>query len=316
MNILVTGGAGYVGGAVALALKRAGHAVTVMDNLSAGNYRPPGCRFIEGDIRSQIDCVNVFRCVQKINVVCHLAAVASVPESISDPSGYWETNLTGTHTLLACMRQFGAKRIVFSSTAAVYSHTDRPLSEESLTDPVTPYGQSKLAAEWLVKSYAAYGIDHVIFRYFNVVGAVKGHGEARKDEKHILPLLLASAVGKAGTFKLFGVNYPTMDGTCVRDYVHVDDIARAHVLAVASRKPVNATMNIARGYGYSNREVIRLCEDVADKEIRVEFAKARQGDPAKLVACVEKAKDVLGWEPKKDLRHAVESTWAWIKRGR
>lgn len=314
MKVLVTGGAGYVGGAVALALKKAGHSVTILDNFTTGAYAVPGCRIVRGDVCDMRECAHALGAgVGKgVDAVCHLAAVASVPESFKYPDKYWLNNVEGTRVLLQAMRACKVTRLIFSSTAAVYEHTNERIGEESPKNPVTPYGQSKLAAEWMVENYKAYGLSPVVFRYFNVVGAVRGHGEDRSDEKHILPLLL-SAAKKGKKFCIYGRDFLTSDGTCVRDYVHVDDIARAHVLAL--ERPDEAfTSNVASGTGTSNEQLLRLCEKLTGKQIKFRYGPARLGDPARLVAERNPQMARIGWAPKRSLDDAVKSTWRWLNR--
>ena len=317
MRILVTGGAGYIGGFTVRRLLAKGHAVTVFDNLSAGHRAavPPDC-LVVGDLRDadQLDHHLVSR---RIEAVIHFAASAYVGESVTNPAKYYANNLRNSMNLLERVRRQNIQRFVFSSTCATYGNPEKlPLTEAHPQRPVNPYGNTKLAFEYMLRDYsAAYGIGFAALRYFNAAGAsVDGaHGEQHDPETHLIPLVLQVALGQRSHIDIFGTDYDTPDGTCVRDYVHVEDLAEAHLLALEKLTPgVGAAFNIGTGTGNSVREVVRVCEEVTGKPIAVKEGPRRAGDPPVLVAGAEKVRAALGWSPKfPDLRSIIETAWDW-----
>lgn len=322
MNILCTGGAGYVGSACVRYLVARGHSVTVYDNLSGGSAAAvPGAdeRLVRGDIRDSDSLSRVIRS-RGIEAVMHFAALVSVSESVEQPDEYWEVNLVGTKRLLDVLRDCGVKRVVFSSTAAVYAPNEgEPLVETSLTRPINPYGETKLAAEQLMEGYReAYGLGFRTLRYFNASGAdVSGEfGEDREQESHLIPLALQAAIGKRPSLSVFGKDWGTRDGTCVRDYVHVSDIAQAHALCLQSLEPgTGATYNLGNSRGTSVLEVIAACERTSGRKLPWSFAPRRAGDPATLVASSARIQADLGWRPEHpEIGAIVESAHRWHQR--
>lgn len=317
MRILVTGGAGYIGGFTVRRLLAKGHTVTVFDSLAAGHRAavPPEC-LVVGDLRD-IDHLDHQLVVNRIEAVVHFAASAYVGESVTNPAKYYQNNLLNSLNLLERVRRHDIKRFVFSSTCATYGTPEKlPLTEDHPQRPVNPYGNTKLAFEYMLRDYsAAYGIGFAALRYFNAAGAsVDGqHGEHHDPETHLIPLVLQVALGQRPHIDVFGTDYPTPDGTCVRDYIHVEDLAEAHLLALEKMTPgVSGAFNIGTGTGNSVREVIRVCEEVTGKKIAVREAPRRAGDPPVLVAGSEKIRHELGWSPKfPDLRSIIETAWDW-----
>jgi UDP-glucose 4-epimerase len=317
MKILLTGGAGYIGSACLRWLLRHGHDPIAYDNLSEGNAAAvPEGRLVVGDIADPGQLVEAMR-RHGTEAVLHFAALASVPDSIADPDGYYRVNVLGTKNVLDAMRQVGVTRIVFSSTAATYGfHAEMPLREESPQTPETPYGTTKLAAEWLIKDYTrAYGLGYALLRYFNASGADPDgqHGEDRRHEAHLIPLILQVAVGRREKVLIYGDDWDTRDGTCVRDYVHTEDLAQAHQLAVETLEPgMGRAYNLGSGTGVTVLEVLRACEEAVGRPIRHEIVGRRPGDPATLVASPEKIIKELGWSPRyTDIRAIVETAWRW-----
>jgi UDP-glucose 4-epimerase len=319
MKILLTGGAGYVGSACLRWLLKHGHDPIAYDNMSEGNTAAvpdSESRLIIGDIADTDRLTEVLR-EQRVEAVMHFAALASVPDSIADPEAYYRVNIGGTKSVLDSMRSAGVRRILFSSTAATYGfHTEMPLRENSPQTPETPYGTTKLAAEWLIKDYAhAYGLGYTLLRYFNASGADPDDkfGEDRRHEAHLIPLILQAAVGRRPKVMIYGDEYPTPDGTCVRDYVHTADLAQAHQLAVESLEPgMGRAYNLGSGTGVSVLEVLRACEAAAGRPIPHEFAGRRPGDPAVLIASPEKITRELNWSPRhSDIHEIVRTAWDW-----
>jgi UDP-glucose 4-epimerase len=312
----LTGGAGYVGSACLRWLLKHGHDAIAFDDLSEGNrgaVPESASRLIVGDL-ADANALARAMVEHEVEAVMHFAAVASVPESIAEPERYWRVNVIGTKNVLDAMRTAGVKRIVFSSTAATYGfRAEMPLHEDA---PQTPYGSTKLACEWLIREYArAYGLGAVFFRYFNASGADPdgSYGEARKHEAHLIPLILQAAVGKRPEVLLYGGDWPTRDGSCVRDYVHTEDLAQAHELAVMSVEPGTVrAYNLGNGAGTTVREVLTACEAAVGRPIPHRVVDRRPGDPAVLVASPEAAIRELGWAPKyPDIRTIVGTAWAW-----
>ena len=302
MRVLLTGGAGYVGSACFRALRRKGIEAFVLDDLSAGHeaaVEPD--RLDLADIRDTAAVAAILR-RRRIDHVVHFAALTSVPHSIRDPSGYWSTNVDGSRSLLEAMRAVGVGRIVFSSTAAVYAHGfDRPIAEDDRIAPATPYGTSKLAVEHLLEGYAAaYGLAATALRYFNAAGADLdgGHGEAHRDETHVLPLIIEAALGRRAAFQLYGDAWDTPDGSCIRDFVSVVDLAEAHLLALRAVTPGTLQRyNLGSGSGTSVRELLAAAAAITGRPVPTRTIPPRPGDPARLVADTSRARDDLGWIP-------------------
>ncbi|MEU6677848.1 UDP-glucose 4-epimerase GalE [Streptomyces sp. NPDC046925] len=312
---LVTGGAGYVGSVVAQHLIEAGHEVTVLDNLSTGFREgvPAGAAFIEGDIRDAAKWLD-----SSYEAVLHFAAFSQVGESVVKPEKYWDNNVGGTMALLAAMRDAGVRKLVFSSTAATYGEpVSSPITETDPTAPTSPYGASKLAVDHMITGEAAaHGLGAVSLRYFNVAGAYGEYGERHDPESHLIPLVLQVAQGKREAISVFGDDYPTPDGTCVRDYIHVADLAQAHLLAVeAATSGEHLICNLGNGNGFSVREVIETVRQVTGHPIPEVMAPRRGGDPAVLVASAATARERLGWNPSRaDLAGIVADAWAFAQR--
>ncbi|MEU1943755.1 UDP-glucose 4-epimerase GalE [Streptomyces sp. NPDC020125] len=312
---LVTGGAGYVGSVVAAHLLEAGHRVTVLDDLSTG-YRegvPEGAEFIEGRIQDAGKWLD-----PTFDGVLHFAAFSQVGESVVNPEKYWVNNVGGTTELLAAMRDAGVRTLVFSSTAATYGEPDQvPITEDLPTAPTNPYGASKLAVDHMISGEcAAHGLAAVSLRYFNVAGAYGAYGERHDPESHLIPLVLQVAQGRREAISVFGEDYPTPDGTCVRDYIHVADLADAHLLALgAAASGEHLICNLGNGNGFSVREVIETVRQVTGHPIPEIAAPRRGGDPAVLVASAERAKERLGWRPTRaDLAGIVADAWEFAQR--
>ena len=317
MRTLVTGGAGYIGGFTVRRLLARGYQVTVYDNLAAGHRAAvPADSLVVGDL-SDADHLDHVLVERRIEAVIHFAAHAYVGESVTNPAKYYRNNLMNSLTMLDRVRKHGINRFVFSSTCATYGVPQKlPLTEDHPQNPVNPYGNTKLAFEHALADYApAYGIGYAALRYFNASGAAAdgSQGEDHDPETHLIPLVLQVALGQRSHIDVFGTDYPTPDGTCVRDYVHVEDLAEAHVLAVEKLTPgAGLIYNVGTGTGNSVREVIRTCEAVTGKSIAVKEAPRRAGDPPVLVASSDKIRRELGWVPKyPDLRGTVETAWGW-----
>ncbi|GAA0387673.1 UDP-glucose 4-epimerase GalE [Acrocarpospora corrugata] len=312
MKLLVTGGAGYIGSVVATQLVEAGHAVTVLDDLSTGHADavPAGASFVEGSIAEPGDLTG-------FHAVLHFAARSLVGESVAHPGRYWANNLGGTLALLDAMRGSGVGRIVFSSTAAVYGEPEHiPIRETDPTRPDNPYGASKVAVDTALSTFAElYGLAAVSLRYFNVAGAYGAARERHHPETHLIPNLFKVAQGERDSISLFGTDYPTPDGTCVRDYVHVADLARAHLLALDACIPGRHLIyNLGNGTGFSNQEVIDVCREVTGHPIPVVTAPRRDGDTAVLVASSEKIQRDLGWKPEHTtLRSIITDAWTAVR---
>ncbi|GLZ04006.1 UDP-glucose 4-epimerase GalE [Actinomadura sp. NBRC 104412] len=325
MKLLVTGGAGYVGSVVTAQLLEAGHEVVVLDDLSTGNADavPARARLVTGTLRDAADGVLAGG---GFDAVLHFAAMSLVGESMQKPGLYWDRNLGESLALLEAMRAAGVRRIVFSSTAATYGEPEStPILETDPTRPTNPYGASKLAIDTALAEYARlHGIGGISLRYFNVAGArlpedgdAPGQGERHAVETHLIPNVLKVALGEKDRVTVFGEDYPTPDGTCVRDYIHVVDLGMAHLLALDACRPgVHEIFNLGNGNGSSVREVIEVCREVTGHPIPAEVSPRRAGDPAVLVASAEKIKSTLGWKPERDLRAMVADAWAFIQHRR
>ena len=316
MRILVTGGAGYVGGTVAELLLQKGHDVTIYDNLCHGHRSmvPAKAEFIEGDLADRSRLEQIFAS-WKFDGVMHFAALIEAGESMKKPELYFRNNSASTLTLFEAMLATGVNRLVFSSTAAVYGEPEStPIREDAPLRPTNTYGESKLLVEhmltWLNR---VHGFRYASLRYFNVAGAVEGRGEAHEPESHLIPLILDVALGRRKSIKIFGQDYPTPDGTCIRDYVHVQDLAHAHLLAFEALNDRDRLIyNIGNGHGFTIREVIESARRVTGHPIPVEEAERRPGDPAVLIASSEKIERELGWKREFDkLDDIVSSAWKW-----
>ena len=318
MKLLVTGGAGYIGGVVAAKLVEAGHEVTVLDDLSTGHADAvhPGATFTRGSLRDDAKAV----LGGDTDAVLHFAAHSLVGESVANPAKYWSNNLGGTLALLDAMRESGTRKIVFSSTAAVYGEPDAtPIPETAPTRPTNPYGASKLAVDTTLAEYARmHEFGAVSLRYFNVAGAYQAEtgdwfGERHDPETHLIPNVLGRGE-KRLSVRINGVDYPTPDGTCVRDYIHVSDLADAHLLALGACEPGrHRVYNLGNGAGFSVREVIDVCRSVTGLEIETEEGPRRPGDPAVLVASSEHISAELGWRAAHDLRDMVADAWRFVQ---
>jgi UDP-glucose 4-epimerase len=319
MRLLVTGGAGYIGSVVAAQLAGSGHEVVVLDDLSTGYEAavPAAATFRRGSIRSA-QALAILR--TGIDAVLHFAAKSLVAESVASPAKYWDNNLGGTLALLEAMRVTGTSRIVFSSTAAVYGEPERiPITETDPVRPTNPYGATKVAVDTALAEHARmHQAGAVSLRYFNVAGADADpsgtwRGERHDPETHLIPTVLAAA-RSGGRVQLFGDDYPTPDGTCIRDYIHVADLARAHLLALEATVPGAAKVyNLGSGAGYSNRQVLDACREVTGLDIPAEVAPRRAGDPAALIASSAAIEAELGWRPERDLHAMVADAWTFAQ---
>jgi UDP-glucose 4-epimerase len=324
MNILVTGGAGYIGSVTTDHLIKAGHQVTVLDNLSHG-YReavPAEAEMVEGDIHDRDLLRLVF--TKGFDAIMHFAALIEAGESMKEPEKYFDNNVVGSQVLFTEAMAAGINRVIFSSTAAVYAGKEELLEETDPIGPVNVYGQTKRMMEEILSWYhQTKGLNGCIFRYFNAAGASRLdsppiRGEAHQPETHIIPNILEVAVGRKPDFTLFGDDYETPDGTCIRDYIHVDDLARAHVLgleALTAEKFNFEIFNLGNGMGFSNKEVLETARQVTGQPIPVTVAKRRPGDAARLIASSDKARHSLGFEPEhRELETIIESAWKWISK--
>lgn len=320
MKILVLGGAGYIGSHTVYELADAGAEVVIIDNLETGFREAvhPAAKFYQGDLRDRKFLDEVFEKETDIDAVIHFAANSQVGESMIKPLKYYDNNLCGTKNLLDAMVAFGIDKIVFSSTAATYGEPERiPILETDRTEPTNTYGETKLSMEKMFKWVGkAHGIRYVSLRYFNACGAhVSGRiGEAHNPETHLIPLILQVPNGQRDHISIFGTDYPTKDGTCVRDYIHVTDLAQAHILAVKYLMAGNGSdiFNLGNGVGFTVREVIETAEKVTGRPIKVAEEGRRAGDPAQLIASSEKARTILGWKPQHaSLEEIIDTAWKW-----
>jgi UDP-glucose 4-epimerase len=314
MRLLVTGGAGYIGSIVARQLLERGDEVTVLDSLYRGHRTaiPQGAEFAHVDLA---DAEATRRVVDAgFDGVLHFAALALVAESVAAPERYYHGNVVASLHLLDALRAAGVARLVFSSTCATYGEPDTvPISEAQPPAPVNAYGNSKLAVDRMITDEArAHGLGAISLRYFNVAGASGPHGEDHEPETHLIPLVLQAAAGRRPHVSIFGTDYPTEDGTAVRDYIHVEDLARAHLLALEKTEPGrHEIFNLGSGTGYSVREVIDTAERVTGRSIPVREEGRRPGDPPRLIAATAKARDGLGWVPERSLEDMVRDAWVW-----
>jgi len=317
MRILVTGGAGYIGSVVTEELLRDGHAVVVYDNLSKGHRESiaAAAQFVQADLADGETLRQTFE-KHQIEAVVHMAADSLVGESVGNPAKYYQNNLVAGLCLLDAMRAADVQHIVFSSTAATYGEPEkRPIEETAPNNPTNPYGASKLAFEHAMHWYdKAYGLRYASLRYFNAAGATERCGEEHDPETHLIPIALQAATGARAHVEIYGDDYPTPDGTCVRDYIHVVDLARAHILALGVLDQGSCTYNLGcGGAGYSVREVIQAARKITGRAISEKVGPRRLGDPATLVASAAKVKRELGWNPAlQDLEVIIESAWRWM----
>ncbi|MDE3104362.1 MAG: UDP-glucose 4-epimerase GalE [Acidobacteriota bacterium] len=319
MKVLVTGGAGYIGGTVSRLLLAKGHAVTIYDNLCHSKRAAvaDGAQFVEGDLADRVLLEETLRS-GRFDGVMHFAALIEAGESMQRPEIYFRNNTASTLTLLEAMHATGHDRLVFSSTAACYGEPEStPILEDAKLQPTNAYGESKLLVEHMLRwMNSQRGLRYASLRYFNVAGAIEGYGEAHEPESHLIPLILDVAMGRRKSIKIFGQDYPTKDGTCIRDYIHVQDLAEAHLLALAALEQHSRLIcNIGNGQGFTVREVIESVQRVTGKQVAVEECPRRDGDPAVLVASAEKIKRELGWAPKfADLDSIIASAWEWHQK--
>lgn len=319
MNVLLSGGAGYIGSHVRRALETAGHSCTVYDSLIKGHRKAAGSHLVVGDVADGAELRKAIT-ENKIEAVIHLAAFIEAGESVVEPDKYFQNNTMIGLTLLDAMRDCGVKRMVFSSTAAVYGTPIRvPIEEDDRLAPINPYGASKLCVEYMLQAYAAaYGLGFVSLRYFNVAGAhpTGEIGEDHQPETHLIPLVLQVPMGKRKGIKIFGDDYDTPDGTCIRDYIHVCDLADAHVLAIGAVEAAKVRVfNLGNGEGFSVKQVIETCRKATGHPIPAELAPRRPGDPARLIASSKRATAQLGWKPKfPDLAIIVSHAWNWHQK--
>ena len=319
MNVVVTGGAGYIGGTVATLLVRAGHDVTVVDNLCHARKEaiPEGVEFVQADIADHATMTALFKLI-KPDGVLHFAALIEAGESMKKPEIYFRNNSAGTLALLEAMLAADVKRLVFSSTAAVYGEPEKvPIEETARLAPTNAYGESKLISEQMLRWFEqAHGFRCAVLRYFNVAGALPGRGEEHEPESHLVPLVLDAALGLRPSIAIFGDDYDTPDGTCIRDYIHVVDLAEAHILALkVLEKQGGLLANLGNGEGFSVKQVIETARRVTGQTIVAELKPRRGGDPARLVASAGRAHAVLGWKPQHaTLEEIIDSTWQWHRQ--
>ncbi len=323
MKLLVTGGAGYIGSVVTALLLDSGHEVVVLDDLSTGYAEavPPGATFVRGRVQDR--AADLLTPEAGFDGVLHFAAFISVGESVRQPERYWDNNVVGTLSLLSAMRAAGVPRLIFSSTGTVHGDLEAlPIAEDAPVGPLNPYAASKLAVDYALAGEAtAHGLGAVSLRYFNASGALlrpdgTAYGERHDPETHLIPIVLQVAAGKRDSLPLYGDDYPTPDGTCVRDYIHVADLASAHLLALESVKPgEHRVYNLGNGNGYSNLQVVEAVREVTGAPVPVELAPRRPGDIAAQVASSQRARAELGWNPTRtDLREIVSDAWQFYRR--
>jgi len=315
MKVLVTGGAGYIGSVTSQLLLQDNHEVIIFDNLSRGHRAalPKGAIFIQGDLADPILISKTFR-EHKIECVIHFAAVSLVAESVANPNFYFLNNVQNGLNLLKAMAENNVKKIIFSSSAAVYGRPKQiPILETAPRNPINPYGGTKRIFENLLEEYdKAFGIKYISLRYFNVAGAYNELGEDHRPETHLIPLILQTALGAKKTFEIFGDDYDTRDGTCIRDYIHIYDLAIAHLLAMKNISEESKVYNLGSEHGATVKEVFQTACEVTGKEIPTKTVGRRLGDPPVLIASSEKIKKELGWQPKKtDLRTIIQDAWNW-----
>lgn len=316
MKILVTGAAGYIGSVCTEVLLGRGHSVVALDDLSEGHREAldPRAQFYQTNLHD-LKAVNEIFETNKIDAVMHFAALCLVEESVKKPGEYYRANVAAGISLLDAMLRHGVKKLIFSSTAATYGEPEKiPIPEEHGTNPINPYGASKLLFERILREFRENsGVEYVTMRYFNAAGASAERGEDHHPETHILPILFEAALGQRAAFQIYGTDYPTADGTCVRDYVHVIDIAEAHALAVERISEIAGRVyNVGNSRGFSVREVVDTVRGVTGREIPIRETPRRAGDPAVLVASSERIRKELGWNPRfSDLKSIIQTAWAW-----
>ena len=317
--ILVVGGAGYIGSHITKQLLNQNYQVVVLDNLSTGHKEAVDSRavLIQGDLGNREDLAKVFT-QYSIDGVMHFAANSLVGESVQDPFKYYQNNVSATLILLNSMLEYGVKNFIFSSTAAVYGIPNVSLIDEKQpTQPINPYGQSKLMVENILKDFSvAYGLNYIALRYFNAAGADDSGkiGEDHSPETHLIPLIMAHLLGNRGQIYIFGEDYNTEDGTCIRDYIHVNDLAKAHILALEAllnERLKNEVFNLGNGKGFSVKEVIQTCENVTGIKANIVISDRRPGDPDRLVATSEKIATLLGWNTQYSLEDIIKTAWKW-----
>jgi UDP-glucose 4-epimerase len=319
MRVLVTGGAGYVGSHAAKQLVASKHDVLIVDNLAEGHRPSVGqTKFVEADLLDRKRIAGLLT-EHKIDAVMHFAAFAYVGVSVTEPAIYYQNNIVGSLSLLDAMRDAGVNRIVFSSRSATYGIPQRvPITEDHPQNPISPYGFTKFVIERALADYShAYGLGYAALRYFNASGAAADGtiGEDHDPETHLIPLILQVALGQREYVEAFGTDYPTPDGTCIRDYIHVDDLATAHVAALEKLQPgMQLKLNLGTGNGASVNEVVELCREVTGHPIPMRAAPRREGDPPALVADASAAKKQLGWQARYSMREIVQSAWKWHKK--
>jgi UDP-glucose 4-epimerase len=317
MQVLVTGGAGYIGSAAAEALLAAGHAVTVFDNLSHGHRAavPTGAGFVHGDLADRV-ALDGLLAGKRFDAIMHFAALIEAGESMQDPGRYFANNVGGSLNLIEAAVRHGVERFVLSSTAALFAGSDQPLSEDSPVQPANAYGESKRMVEQMLAWYQRiHGLRYAALRYFNAAGALPHRGEAHQPESHLIPRVLSVALGQAEAITLFGTDYPTPDGTCIRDYIHITDLVSAHLLvleALAPGGPPALAYNLGNGAGYSNLQVIETARAVTGHPIPVQPLPRRPGDAPRLVAASDRLRRDLGWTPRYPaLADIIASAWEW-----
>jgi UDP-glucose 4-epimerase len=316
MRIFVTGGAGYIGSVCSELLMDEGHEVAIFDNLIEGHRRALDCRaqFIQGDLadRSQIEAA---LSSTRPDAVMHFAAYALVPESMRDPSKYFRNNISNGLNLLDAMLAADVQRIIFSSTCAIFGPPERiPIDETAIPQPISPYGESKLAFEKILRWYdQIYALKFISLRYFNAAGATENFGEDHRPETHLIPAVLKVALGQSSNVEIYGTDYETPDGTCIRDYIHIVDLARAHILALGASS--SGFYNLGTGGGSSVQEIIDACRKITGRKIGTVEKPRRPGDPPRLIASSEKIKKELGWQPQfQSLDAIIKSAWAWHQK--
>lgn len=318
MHVLVTGGAGYIGSITAAELIRAGHQVTVYDNLRQGHRDavPPEARFVKGDL-SQPRKLRQLLKGNELDAVMHFAALSLVGQSMQSPERYFRNNVVGSLNLLEALLAAGVRRFVLSSTAAVYGNPERvPIHEGDRLSPVNPYGETKLAVEQMLGWFdRVHGLRYASLRYFNAAGASAERGEDHQPEAHLIPLVLQVALGQRDHIDIYGTDYPTPDGTCIRDYIHILDLASAHILALEALDQGSRTYNLGNGQGFSVRQVLHVARDVTGHPIPAREAPRRPGDPPILVASAAAIQRELGWRPRiPELHEIIRSAWDWHRR--
>jgi UDP-glucose 4-epimerase len=318
MHVLVTGGGGYIGSIAAERLIARGHDVTVVDSFQRGHRGavPPEATLVDCDLRFPDNVTHVIRAAGP-DAIMHFAALTLVPESVKEPGSYFATNTGGGLNLLNAAAAVGVTRFVFSSTAAVYGEPQTlPITEDAPTEPINPYGRSKLMTEQMLEAFSErYGINHAVFRYFNVAGASEQRGEDHDPETHLIPVALQTLQGKRETFTVFGTDYATEDGTAVRDYVHVLDLADAHIAAVEALDRPLGPMNLGTANGFSVQQIVDAVQEVTGRELPVQYGERRAGDPPALIADSTRAREVLGWKPHRStLDQMIGSAWEWFQR--